>query len=181
MPERLTCRACHLVLGGARSGKTAYALSLAQNSRLEKWMIATALAGDWEMQERIARHREERGDGWHVVEEPLDIVGVLRAQAGPDRVLIVDCLTLWLSNLFSEGKDPAAETGRLTETIFDIDGDVIFVSNEIGLGLVPNSQLGRAFRDAQGHLNWQKLASACDLVSFVAAGLPFALKSEKVT
>lgn len=166
----------HLILGGARSGKTAYALSVANDLHLEKWMVATAHAGDPEMRERIARHQAERGADWGVIEERISLVEVLRARSRPECVLVIDCLTLWLSNLFVEKSDLSVEIGQLTHAITDIGGPVLLVSNEIGLGLVPESELGRAFRDAQGALN-QKIAAVCDAVTFVVAGLPIALKT----
>jgi adenosylcobinamide kinase/adenosylcobinamide-phosphate guanylyltransferase len=165
-----------LILGGARSGKTAYALALASQSGLKKWMIATAGIEDQEMSERIARHKEERGPDWELAEERIRLVDVLRVRARRDRIVVVDCLTLWLSNLAFEQFDLPAETLRLSEAVSSFAGPVIFVSNEIGLGLVPETQLGRSFRDAQGRLN-QALAQACDKVTFVAAGLPLHLKS----
>jgi adenosylcobinamide kinase/adenosylcobinamide-phosphate guanylyltransferase len=165
-----------LILGGARSGKTAYALALAQRSGLKKWMIATAASEDQEMSERIAQHKKERGLDWGLAEERIRLVDVLQTHARRDRIVVVDCLTLWLSNLAFEQFDLAAETSRLSEAVSSLDGPVIFVSNEIGLGLVPETRLGRSFRDAQGRLN-QALAQACDKVTFVAAGLPLHLKS----
>jgi adenosylcobinamide kinase / adenosylcobinamide-phosphate guanylyltransferase len=166
----------HLILGGARSGKTAYALALAEKSGLSKWMIATAGCEDREMSERIARHKAERGPDWDLAEERINLIGVLQTHARRDRIVVVDCLTLWLSNLAFEQFDLPAETERLSKAVPSLDGPVIFVSNEIGLGLVPETQLGRSFRDAQGRLN-QALAQACDKVTFIAAGLPVYLKS----
>ena len=168
-------QAAHLVLGGTRSGKTAYALSLADGLHLEKWMVATAHAGDDEMQERIERHRDERDASWRVIEEQIDIVEVLRTRSGPERILVVDCLTLWLSNLLVAKRDLAHEIIRLANAVLELSGPVLFVSNEIGLGLVPNSELTRTFRDMQGTLN-QKLAGVCGTVTFVVAGLPIVLK-----
>jgi adenosylcobinamide kinase/adenosylcobinamide-phosphate guanylyltransferase len=165
----------HLILGGARSGKTEYALSEARKSGLEKWMIVTAVAEDLEMSDRIAQHQAERGADWVVVEERCELVAAMGRAARPDRILVVDCLTLWLSNLFFEQKDLRFESSRLVDSVSALGGPVIFVSNEIGLGLVPETRLGRAFRDAQGRLN-QSLARACDAVTFVAAGLPLILK-----
>ena len=165
-----------MILGGARSGKTAYALALAEKSGLNKWMIATAGTEDEEMCERIARHKNERGPDWELAEERIRLVDVLKMYARQDRIVVVDCLTLWLSNLALEQFDLSAETARLSAAVSSFDGPVIFVSNEIGLGLVPETRLGRSFRDAQGRLN-QALAQVCDTVTFVAAGLPLHLKS----
>jgi adenosylcobinamide kinase/adenosylcobinamide-phosphate guanylyltransferase len=166
----------HLILGGARSGKTAYAMSLAIGSGLEKWMVVTAAADDPEMVDRIARHRAERGAQWRVIEEHIDILDVIQNEARPERVLVVDCLTLWLSNLSFRQFDLSLETTNLATAAARFPGPVILVSNEIGLGLVPDTGLGRSFRDAQGRLN-QALAQTCKKVTFVVAGLPLALKS----
>jgi adenosylcobinamide kinase/adenosylcobinamide-phosphate guanylyltransferase len=128
------------------------------------------------MAERIVQHKKERGADWELVEERIHLVDVLSSHAQQDRILVVDCLTLWLSNLTFDQCDLIAETARLGQAISGFAGPVIFVSNEIGLGLVPETRLGRMFRDAQGRLN-QALAQACDKVTFVAAGLPMVLKA----
>ncbi len=164
-----------LVLGGARSGKSRYAQGLLAASRRQPVVIATAEAGDTEMAARIATHRAERPDGWITLECPLDLAACLGAQAAPDRVLLVDCLTLWLSNLFMAERDVEAESEILLQAIAALTGPVIFVSNEVGGGIVPESPLGRAFRDAQGRLN-QQVAQACDHVVLVSAGLPLQIK-----
>jgi adenosylcobinamide kinase/adenosylcobinamide-phosphate guanylyltransferase len=165
----------HLILGGARSGKTSYALAVAENAGLQKCMIVTATADDQEMKDRIALHRAERSADWRVVEEAQDLCGALRGLVLPERVVVVDCLTLWLSNLFFAQKDWAAETAALSSLIERPGGDVILVSNEIGFGLAPINDLGRAFRDAHGRMN-QSVAKACNQVTLVVAGLPMALK-----
>ena len=162
-----------LVLGGARSGKSAYAQSLAEGAAPERVYLATAEAGDVEMAARIARHRAERGRGWTTVEEPLALVEALAAR--PGRATLVDCLTLWLTNLMHAGRDVEAEVARLSGSIGALEGPAIFVSNEVGLGLVPETKLGREFRDWQGRLN-QEAARACDAVVLVAAGLPTLIK-----
>ncbi|MBK9080649.1 MAG: bifunctional adenosylcobinamide kinase/adenosylcobinamide-phosphate guanylyltransferase [Rhizobiales bacterium] len=164
-----------LVLGGARSGKSALALARAQASGLARVMIATATAGDAEMAARIARHRAERDATWRTVEAPLDLVGALADAAAPERVVVVECLTLWLSNVMLAGRDADAETAALVAAAGALAGPVVFVSNEVGLGLVPETPLGRAFRDAQGRLN-QAMARVAAQVVFVAAGLPLTLK-----
>ena len=162
-------------LGGARSGKSAWAERLARATGAEKVYVATAEAGDAEMVERIARHRADRGEGWRTVEEPRDIVSLLLAEDRPDRVILVDCLTLWLTNRLLDGADVAADAAALVGALGRMEARVVLVSNEVGLGLVPETPLGRAFRDAQGRLN-QRVAEVCDLVAFVAAGLPLVLK-----
>lgn len=159
-----------LILGGARSGKSARALALAAPPRA---FIATAEAGDGEMAERIARHKAERGEDWALIEAPLDLPAALAEAEG--RTALVDCLTLWLSNLMAAGREPEAETARLIAALRAAQGPVILVSNEIGLGLVPMEPLSRRFRDEQGRLN-QRIAAAADRVEFVAAGLPLRLK-----
>lgn len=164
-----------LVFGGARSGKSTFAETLAVNSGLEKVYIATGAAHDDEMADRILRHKDQRGPSWNTIEEQLDLAGVLKREASSGRVLLVDCLTLWLSNLMFAGKDMAAETRQLTEAARSLGGPCIFVSNEVGMGIVPENRLSRSFRDAQGRLN-QDMASVCGQVVFVAAGQPLLLK-----
>jgi adenosylcobinamide kinase/adenosylcobinamide-phosphate guanylyltransferase len=163
-----------LVLGGARSGKSRHALGLAEAIGPARVLVATAEPGDAEMAERIARHRAERGPGWRVVEAPLELAATLDG-TGPADVAVVDCLTLWLSNLLLAGRDPEREAEALLAALARARLPVILVSNEVGLGLVPETPLGRAFRDAQGRLN-QRAAAAVDAVDFVAAGIALALK-----
>ncbi len=161
-----------LILGGARSGKTARALTLCAEP--PHTYLATAQPLDGEMDARIAAHRAERGETWGVIEEPLEISDALRgADAGT--TILIDCLTLWLSNLMHHERDVEAETTRLIAALTDTTNRVVLVSNEIGLGLVPMEKLSRDFRDAQGRLN-QRIAAAADNVEFVVAGLPMTLK-----
>jgi adenosylcobinamide kinase/adenosylcobinamide-phosphate guanylyltransferase len=164
-----------LVLGGARSGKSAYAQSLAEAAAPERIYLATAEAGDAEMADRIARHQQTRGSGWTTREEALDLVEAMAAEARPGRVVLVDCLTLWLTNLMFSGRDVEAETGRLVQAVGALRGPAIIVSNEVGLGLVPDNRLGRDFRDRQGRAN-AAVARAIDAVVFLAAGLPTLIK-----
>jgi adenosylcobinamide kinase/adenosylcobinamide-phosphate guanylyltransferase len=164
-----------LVLGGARSGKSAYAQGLAEAYGSERLYLATARAGDEEMARRIARHRADRGEGWATLEEPLEIASALRAEARPGRVVVVDCLTLWLTNLMLAGREPGSAIARLAEAIGALAGPAILVSNEVGLGIVPEHKLGREFRDWQGRAN-REVAEACDAAVFIAAGLPVPLK-----
>lgn len=169
-----------LVLGGARSGKSRHAEKLIE-SVLDGELydgatyLATAEALDDEMKARVAEHRARRGDAWATVEEPLDLVGALAAHADPARPILVDCLTLWLSNLMGDRRDIDAETAALAARLQDIGGPVVLVSNEIGLGIVPDSAAVRAFRDHAGRLN-QAVAEVAGRVLFVAAGLPVTLK-----
>jgi adenosylcobinamide kinase/adenosylcobinamide-phosphate guanylyltransferase len=164
-----------LILGGARSGKSRRAQHLTEQNAPSRLYLATAEALDAEMADRIARHQAERGEGWRTVEAPLDLVAALGGQDGKDEAILVDCLTLWLSNLMHRGLDIAIEAERLCHCLEQQDRDVVLVSNEVGMGLVPETPLGREFRDAQGRLN-QQVAGVCDVVEFVAAGLPIRLK-----
>ena len=163
------------MLGGARSGKSAYALALAEAAAPERVMIATAEALDEEMAARIARHRAERGAGWTTRETPLELAAALAAEARPGRAVVVDCVTLWLSNLLLAERDMEAEAAALAALVPRLAGPAIFVSNEVGGGVTPPSRLGRQFQDGQGRAN-QALAAACDAVAFVTAGLPRLLK-----
>lgn len=166
-----------LILGGARSGKSALAERLARDSGHQVVYVATAQARDGEMSERIAHHRSRRPQAWGLVEEPLALADVLRAEARADRCILVDCLTLWLSNLL--GDDDAGrferERDALLETLPSLPGELLMVSNEVGLGVVPMGELTRRFVDEAGRLH-QALAARCGRVLFVAAGLPLALK-----
>ena len=173
-PAVTTARAA-LVLGGARSGKSDYAQGLAEAAAPERLYIAAAVAGDREMAERIARHQRGRGAGWTTLEAPLELAETLGRRACPGRVVLVDCLTLWLSNLMLAGREPEAEIARLAQAIGALAGPAILVSNEVGMGIVPEHKLGRDFRDWQGLAN-REAARACDAVVFVAAGLPVLLK-----
>lgn len=165
-----------LLLGGARSGKSRRALALAGAAGAAPLLIATAQPLDAEMAARIARHREERGAGWTVQEEPVALVQALASALETGRPVVVDCLTLWLANLFEAGADWRAQARALADMLTDHpEAPVVLVSNEIGLGLVPETPLGRDFRDAQGRLN-QDVAAACAVVEFLAAGLPWRLK-----
>lgn len=168
-------KASLLVLGGARSGKSSFAQRLAENSGKQPLLIATAEAYDAEMAARIDKHKAERSAGWRVVEEPHALSLALRCTAAAETVIVVDCVTLWLSNILLAGADVEAEGDLLADQVGALMGSVIFVSNEVGAGIVPDNALSRSFRDAQGRLN-QKLAAACESVVLVAAGLPLVLK-----
>lgn len=180
---------CELILGGARSGKSRHAEQRALESGLAVTVIATAEAGDAEMAARIRRHRVDRPAHWRTVETPLALATTLQREAAPGRCLIVDCLTLWLCNLLA-GADHlpaeadadalplfARERAALLATLPQLPGRIVLVANEIGLGLVPETPLGRLFRDEAGRLN-QAVAAACVRVVFVAAGLPLVLKQD---
>lgn len=165
----------HLVTGGARSGKTACAMRLAEQAGQEKWMIVTAQASDAEMERRIEKHRAERGESWRVVEEPVDLAGCLERTQDLGRVVVVDCLTLWLSNLMFLERNVEEELDRLCRTARSAAGPLIFVTNELGMGLVPETSLGRAFRDLHGRMN-QKIAESSGAVTFVVSGVPMRIK-----
>jgi adenosylcobinamide kinase/adenosylcobinamide-phosphate guanylyltransferase len=166
-----------LILGGARSGKSALATRRAAESGRAVTWIATAQALDAEMAERIARHRAERPPQWTTVEEPLRLADALRRVAAADSCVVVDCLTLWLTNLMlaDDSAMLAEESAALMEVLPALPGHLILVANEVGLGIVPENALARRFRDEAGRLN-QSLASLCERVTLVAAGLPLALK-----
>jgi adenosylcobinamide kinase/adenosylcobinamide-phosphate guanylyltransferase len=164
-----------LVLGGARSGKSAHAEGLLEGRSC--LYLATGQALDGEMAERIDHHRRRRGALWSTLEEPLDLAGALDRVLRPDRPVLVDCLTLWISNLMHEGYDVDKATDSLCEVLRDPAGEVVLVSNEVGLGLVPETSLGRQFRDHQGRVN-QRVAAIARRVVFVAAGLPLVLKDQ---
>jgi adenosylcobinamide kinase/adenosylcobinamide-phosphate guanylyltransferase len=178
-----------LVLGGARSGKSGYAEKLAMATGREAIYIATAMAGDdGEMAQRIAHHRESRPAHWTTVEEPLLLADAIARHSSPSRVILVDCLTLWLTNLmFSDGREYpeagiatlpplfAEQRKALLDTLQRAEGDIILVSNEVGMGIVPMGAVSRLFTDEAGRLN-QAVAAACDRAVFVAAGLPLTLK-----
>lgn len=168
-----------LVLGGARSGKSRFAEGLIAGHSGRRVYLATAEAGDAEMAERIRRHRERRGEGWTTVEEPLDLPRALEAASSEPAIVLVDCLTLWLSNLMAANRDVEHEARRLTDILPQLEARVVFVTNEVGLGIVPDNALARAFRDHAGFLH-QSIAAAADRVYFVAAGLPILLKKETV-
>lgn len=178
-----------LVFGGARSGKSALAERLARASGKDVVYLATSHAGDAEMEARIAHHRERRPAGWRTVEEATALAQTLDTLCTPERIVLVDCLTLWLTNLMFATHQEYPEVGPIAlppllvqERAALLDwldrppaGDVLFVSNEVGMGIVPYGAVSRAFVDEAGRLN-QDVAARCERVLFVAAGLPLALK-----
>jgi adenosylcobinamide kinase/adenosylcobinamide-phosphate guanylyltransferase len=172
-----------LVLGGARSGKSIHAEALiaahlnADTATRRATYIATAEAGDQEMEQRIAAHRERRGNQWRTVETLLALGDAIVANTAQNEPVLVDCLTLWLSNVMHAELDITAETKALRDALDRAQGPVVCVSNEVGLGIVPATKLGREFRDAAGRLN-QFIAAQADRVEFIAAGLPITLKNE---
>jgi adenosylcobinamide kinase/adenosylcobinamide-phosphate guanylyltransferase len=179
-----------LVLGGARSGKSAHAERLAIASGKEVVYIATAHAGDGEMATRIRHHRQQRPSGWRTVEEELNLGDALKQWSAPGRLILVDCLTLWLSNLMFSGAAGHPDVGdimlpelfheqraQFLDSLENAAGDVILVSNEVGMGIVPYGAISRSFTDEAGRLN-QAAAAVCERALFIVAGLPLALKGD---
>ena len=164
-----------LVLGGARSGKSAFAERLVVETGLSRHYIATGRAWDDEMRVRIAKHREDRGKGWETHEEPLALAERIADVAREDRAVLIDCLTLWLTNLMLEERDIPQEFASLLLAVKDAPGRLVFVSNEVGLGIVPENRMAREFRDHAGRLH-QQVAALVPNVYFIAAGLPLKMK-----
>ena len=172
----MTGLATTLVLGGARSGKSAFAERLVADSDLARIYLATATADDEEMKARIAHHRTQRGESWTTIEEPLALVDALTREATHGRAVLVDCLTLWLTNvLLSKGAPVAAAADVVMAALSAHAGPLVVVSTEVGLGIVPDNELARAFRDHAGRLH-QRVAQAADRVVLVVAGLPMEVK-----
>lgn len=163
------------MLGGARSGKSRYAQARAEALPGDLVFVATAQALDDEMTARIACHRADRGARWRTIEAPLDIAAIVDAEARAGRVLLIDCLTLWASNLMFAQRDIESEAERLAAAVGRAAGPVILVANEVGLGIVPDNALARRFRDVAGTIN-QAVAATADEAMFLAAGLPLRLK-----
>jgi adenosylcobinamide kinase/adenosylcobinamide-phosphate guanylyltransferase len=169
-----------LVLGGARSGKSRHAENLVSGIAFGSpprpaTYVATAEAGDVEMATRIVAHRARRGANWTTMEEPVKLAEMLEKAAENGHPILVDCLTLWLSNLIHAGIDVDEATDELVAALADLSVPVVFVSNELGLGIVPETPLGRSFRDAMGRLNI-RMAERADRVIFMTAGLPLVMK-----
>ncbi|RJX35329.1 MAG: bifunctional adenosylcobinamide kinase/adenosylcobinamide-phosphate guanylyltransferase [Desulfurivibrio sp.] len=168
-----------LVVGGCRSGKSSFAEAWASGRFTGKTYVATTLAGDdEEMQRRVAVHRQNRGADWRTSEEPLNIAGVLRQQWRHTEVFLIDCLTLWLTNLLLQDladEEILARVDDLAAAIRECPVSVVLVANEVGLGIVPEAPLARRFRDLAGWCN-QRIGACCDQVVFMAAGLPLYLK-----
>jgi adenosylcobinamide kinase/adenosylcobinamide-phosphate guanylyltransferase len=163
------------VLGGARSGKSVHAEALVEASGRLPVYIATAQPLDEEMRARIEAHRRRRGTAWRVIEEPLALAGLLEHEARPERMLLVDCLTLWLTNVLMAERDVAAECALLLAALEALEGPVVLVSNEVGLGIVPADALSRHFVDAAGRLH-QEVAERADRVVLLTAGIAQVLK-----
>ena len=172
---------CALILGGAKSGKSTLALSMCNDLDMKHIFMATAEAYDAEMEERIRRHRLERGDNWTTVEEPLDILLRIEEMDHDDTVILVDCLTLWLSNLFMRYDDHQEEIYRHIEELAlrltNPKGIIVLVSNEVGMGIVPENRLARDFRDAAGFMN-QRIGGIARKAVITFSGFPMILKDE---
>ena len=170
---------CMLVLGGAKSGKSSFALNVCNSLDRERIFLATAQALDQEMEDRIGRHQAERGSGWLTVEEPLKVAETIGSLDSKDTVIALDCLTLWLNNLYMEYGDDQETIDEaidnLARQLADIRGAVVIVSNEVGMGIVSDNQLSRRYRDTAGYMN-QRIARLSGKVVAVLAGIPLVLK-----
>jgi adenosylcobinamide kinase / adenosylcobinamide-phosphate guanylyltransferase len=173
--------AVHLILGGARSGKSAYAERLAAESDLLVTYIATAQVYDDEFARRVSHHQARRPKHWNIVEAPFDLANTLKNHASPDTCLIIDCLTLWIAQCICPDCEKPdhlkweQERADLIAILPKLEGNILLVSNEVGMGIVPLGEINRQFQDEQGRLN-QAIASIANKVSFIAAGLPLNLK-----
>jgi adenosyl cobinamide kinase/adenosyl cobinamide phosphate guanylyltransferase len=168
-----------LITGGCRCGKSTYALNLAEG-HTNRVFMATAEARDREMAERIERHKRQRNNTWRTIEEPLELAGSLAREMGPGGLVVIDCLTLWLSNLLVRGDTCESimdKVNTLTEMIQDTPGNLIVITNEVGWGIVPEHELARQFRDLAGFAN-QRLAEVCSRVVLMVSGLPVIIKGE---
>jgi adenosyl cobinamide kinase/adenosyl cobinamide phosphate guanylyltransferase len=172
---------CMLVLGGARSGKSSTALSLCNNMEGRHVFIATAEAFDYEMKDRIKHHQEERGNNWEIVEETLEIAYKIRDVDNKNTIILVDCLTLWLNNLYmkfeSDNDKICDKIKELVEVLTNIKGVIVLVSNEVGMGIVPENRLAREYRDTAGAMN-KRIAERADKVVITFSGMPMVLKDE---
>ena len=170
-----------LVVGGCRSGKSRYALEMAEKVDANRQIfIATCQPHDDEMRERVEKHRQQRSDTWFTVEAPLKLPEAIGSHTSPDTVVVVDCLTLWISNILLQAGDPRAndwetQAVRLVKGLSEANGPVILVSNEVGTGIVPENRLARMFRDATGAVN-QQIAAVAGSVIWMVAGIPVKIK-----
>lgn len=164
-----------LVLGGARSGKSVFAERLVLESSLRPLYLATGRALDDEMVQRVEEHQARRGENWHTVEEPLALVDALTQASFEKRIILVDCLTLWITNLMMAEADVAREADALVSYLKEAAVPIVLVSNEVGQGVIPDNKMARAFVDLSGLVH-QRVADACNHVYFVTAGIPQKLK-----
>jgi len=176
--KRKNMKEVTLVLGGCKSGKSRHALSLAEGRGLRQLFLATCIPCDDEMKARVARHKEERKDRWKTIDVPLDLCESIAGHGNEGNVLLVDCLTLWISNLlltFDDEVQVQGQVDRLVEVLNLVSCPVVLVSNEVGAGIVPENRLARMFRDVAGIAN-QKIAAVADRVVWMVAGLPVRVK-----
>lgn len=166
----------HLILGGARSGKSGYAESLAKQTAFDVTYVATAQAHDQEMSERIVQHQLDRPNHWSTIEEPLALADVIKTHSKPNSVVLVDCLTLWLMNVMHHELDLAQEVDQVLAALEQAQSMVILVSNEISMGVVPMGELSRRYVDNLGRLH-QQIAKQAQQVTLMVAGIPMAVKS----
>ncbi len=168
-----------LVTGGARSGKSTWALEQALNSSLPRYFIATATAFDGEMEERIRQHKEERGSTFTTVEESLDLIAAMQACDTLPAIILLDCLTVWIGNLFYQNADDPARVrshiDHFIEKIAYVNNDCVIVTNEVGMGIVPDNRLSRDFRDMQGYCN-RRVAQNAERVVLMVSGIPLFVK-----
>ena len=170
-----------LILGGARSGKSHYAEQCAKDSGLNVIYVATAQALDSEMQHRIEKHQEQRPSHWQLIEEPINLVSALKENSNNQTCILVDCLTLWLSNQLCSEEHKAKlleNIQSLVDTVSKLDGRIIFVSNEVSMGVIPMGEISRQFVDEAGRLH-QRLAAVCDNVTLMVAGIPSHIKGKQ--
>jgi adenosylcobinamide kinase/adenosylcobinamide-phosphate guanylyltransferase len=169
-----------LITGACRSGKSTFALRLAERDYGRRMYLATAEALDDEMRERIKEHRKKRGGAWRTVEEPVEIAKVLKECGDDADVIVLDCVTLWISNLMMKNLESdriLSLVDELLDVVTDISSDVVFVTNEVGWGIVPDNRLARDFRDSAGAVN-QKIAHAADAVVLLVSGIPLTIKGK---
>ena len=173
----------YLILGGARSGKSSYAEKLAEASGKEVIYLATAQALDDEMKQRITHHKNNRPSNWTIIEEPLELAQAIKKWASPSRIILVDCLTMWITNLLSQNTETDSEAvsvkvDQLIKSLPKNSGSIIFVSNEVSMGVIPMGELTRKYVDESGRLH-QQLAQHVDSVTLMVAGLPLIIKPQK--
>lgn len=176
LKDSITSPSLHLVLGGARSGKSGYAEQMAKDSGLQVVYVATAQAYDDEMVKRIQQHQADRPEHWQSIEEPLLLPKIVLENSTEENVILVDCLTLWMMNLLQEKLDIPQQVDLLLDALKKVSGRVILVSNEISMGVVPMGELSRAYVDELGRLH-QRIAQQADHVTLMVAGLPLAVKA----
>ncbi len=168
---------CILIIGGAKSGKSSYALNICKGLGKKHIFLATAQPIDEEMKEKIRRHKKERGHGWLTVEEPVYIIDKIKELDKEDTIILLDCLTLWVNNLFIYHADLEDEINRLIHTLSSLKGTIVIVSNEVSMGIVPSDKLSRRYRELLGYAN-QQIARLADKVILMVAGIPVAIKSD---